>query len=345
MNAIMIGLDIAKNVFQVHGIDAAGAVTLRRSLRRGQVEQFFAELPGCVVGLEACGGAHHWARLLRRQGHEVRIMPAHYVTPYVKRNKTDGRDAEAICEAMGRPSMRFVPVKSEEQQAVLTLHRTRAMLVRQRTMTANALRAGLSEFGIVTAQGAAGLRSLMQKLAANEAPLPEAARAALSLLAEQWQSLDGAVRKLDAQILRSVREQEAARRLMEIPGVGVLSASAVLAKVSDVDTFASARDFAAWLGLTPRQYGTGGKPRSGGISKQGDRSLRQLLVLGATARLAQARRRGSADPWLQALMARRPFKVAAVALAAKIARTIWALLKTGAPYQPNRRRASAAAPA
>jgi transposase len=342
MNTIMIGLDIAKNVFQVHGVDDTGAVTLRRTLRRGQVEQFFAELPACVVGLEACGGAHHWARLLQRQGHEVRIMPAHYVTPYVKRNKTDGRDAEAICEAMGRPSMRFVPVKSEAQQAVLALHRTRAMMVRQRTMTANALRASLSEFGIVAAQGTAGLRSLMQKLAADEVPLPEAARMALALLADQWESLDGAVRKLDAQILRSVREQEAARRLMEIPGVGALSASAVLAKVSDVGTFAGARDFAAWLGLTPRQYGTGGKPRSGGISKQGDRSLRQLLILGATARLAQARRRGSADPWLRALMARRPFKVAAVALAAKIARVIWALLKTGGRYQPNHRRAGAA---
>lgn len=334
MNTIMIGLDLAKNVFQVHGVDAAGQVTMRRKLRRSQVERFFAELAPCVVGLEACGGAHHWARVLGRLGHEVRLMPAHYVKPYVKRNKTDGRDAEAICEAMDRPTMRFVAVKSEEQQAIVALHRTRGLLVRQRTMTANALRAGLAEFGIVAAQGNAGLRKLMQELAAGHCSIPELARAALSFLAVQWENLDGAVRDLERRIARVARQQEAARRLMEIPGVGPLSASAFAAKVPDVSMFRTARDFAAWLGLTPRQKGTGGKPRSGAISKQGDRTLRQSLIMGGRAQLAHARRIGIKDPWLRALLARRPFKVAVVALAARMARIIWALLKTGERYRP-----------
>lgn len=333
MKTIMIGLDLAKNVFQVHGIDAIGSVTVRRSLRRAQVERFFAGLSPCVVGMEACGGAHHWARLLQQQGHEVRMMPAHYVKPYVKRNKTDGRDAEAICEAMSRPTMRFVAVKSEAAQATLALHRTRAMLVRQRTMAANALRAGLSEFGIVAAPGYRGLHQLLQGLAAADCPLPATARMALSLLAVQWESVDGAVRELERQIARTAREDAAARRLMEIPGVGPIGASAVIAKVADAGAFRSARDFAAWLGLTPRQSGSGGKQRSGAISKQGDRMLRQLLIMGATARLARARIGGKADPWLLALLARRPFKVAAVALAAKMARIIWALLKTGERYR------------
>src|SRR5882757_2297128 len=203
MKTIMIGLDLAKNVFQVHGVDAAGAVTVRKALRRSQVERFFAGLSPCVVGMEACGSAHYWGRVLRGLGHEVRMMPAHYVKPYVKRNKTDGRDAEAICEAMSRPTMRFVAVKSEAAQATLALHRTRAMLVRQRTMAANALRAGLAEFGIVAAQGNKGLQELMQGLAATDCPLPEPARAALSLLAVQWENVDGAVRELERRIART----------------------------------------------------------------------------------------------------------------------------------------------
>jgi transposase len=343
MNTTMIGLDLAKNVFQVHGIDAAGVVTVRRTLRRGQVARFFTNLAPCEVGMEACGGAHHWARLLVRLGHKVRMMPASYVKPYVKRNKTDGRDAEAICEAMSRPTMRFVPVKSEEAQAVLALHRTRGLLVRQRTMTANALRAGLAEFGIVAAQGNKGLHALMAELAAGLGCIPEDARAALSLLAVQWENLDGAVRDLEVRIGRAARTHEAARRLMEIPGVGPLGASASIVKVPDASVFRTARDFAAWIGLTPRQAGSGGKQRSGGISKQGDRMLRQLLILGATARLAYARARGTTDPWLRQLLARRPFKVAAVALAAKMARIIWVLLKTGERYRPQAHRAGAAA--
>jgi transposase len=341
----MIGLDVAKSAFQVHGIDATGAVTVRRQLRRGQVERFFTKLAPCIVGLEACGGAHYWARLLQRLGHEVRMMPAHYVKPYVKRNKTDGRDAEAICEAMSRPTMRFVPVKSEEAQAEMALHRTRALLVRQRTMLANALRAGLCEFGIVAAQGNKGLQALMRQLAEKPGAIPEPAQAALSVLAVQWENLDGAVRNLEARIVRSARADVAARRLMAIPGVGPMAASLSVAKVPDPGMFRSGRDFAAWLGLTPREHGTGGKQRSGGISKQGDRSLRQLLILGASARLAHARRRGVADPWLRQLLARRPFKVAVVALAAKIARIIWALLKTGEQYRAPEQPAAAPAAA
>jgi transposase len=305
----MIGLDIAKNVFQVHGVDASGQVVLRRQLRRGQVEKFFAKLEPCVVGLEACGGAHHWARVLQRLGHEVRLMSARYVKAYVKRNKTDGRDAEGVCEAMQRPSMRLVPVKSVDQQGILVLHRTRHLLSRQRTMAGNALRGALAEFGIVAAPGVKGLRELVAGLA--EAPIPEAARAALSLLAVQWENLDSAVAKLEGQIVRALRDDETARRLIEVPCIGPISASAILAKVPDPHAFRSARDFAAWMGLTPRQFGTAGKQRSGGISKQGDRTLRTLLVLGATSYLRQARARGVMDPWLRAILARRPSKVAA----------------------------------
>ena len=345
MTTIMIGLDLAKNVFQLHGVDCTGKVTLRRRLRRSEVEPFFATLAPCVVGMEACGGAHYWGRTLRRLGHEVRLMPAHYVKPYVKRNKTDGRDAEAICEAMSRPTMRFVSVKGEDAQAVLAMHRTRALLVRQRTISANALRATLAEFGIVAAQGNAGLRTLMERVASQTCPIPAPAQAALSLLALQWEQVDMAVRELDRRIARVAREQAAAQRLMGIPGVGPLGATAVLAKVADVSVFGSARDFAAWLGLTPRQSGTGGKQRSGGISKQGDRTLRQLLIMGARSRLNQVRVRGTEDRWLLDLLARRPGKVVVVALAAKMARIIWAMLTTGQHYRANAHGTAVAAAA
>jgi transposase len=345
MTTTMIGLDLAKNVFQVHGIDASGEVTVRRQLRRSQVEPFFAKLAPCVVGMEACGGAHYWARTLQRLGHEVRMMPAQYVKPYVKRNKTDSRDAEAICEAMSRPTMRFIKPKSKEAQAVLAMHRTRELLVRQRTMAANALRATLAEFGIVAAQGNNGLRTLMQQLAAQTCPIPAAAQGALSLLARQWEQVDIAVRELERRIARVAREQKDARRLMEVPGVGPLGSTASLAKVPDVTTFRTARDFAAWVGLAPRQNGSGGKQRSGGISKQGDRTLRQLFIMGARSHLNQVKRQGTDDPWLRALMARRPAKVVVVALAAKIARTVWALLKTGERYRARDQRAVVAAAA
>jgi len=333
----MIGLDLAKNVFQVHGVDVDGVVGLRRQLRRSQVEKFFAELPPTLVGLEACGSAHHWARLIGGYGHEVRLMPAGYVKAYVKRNKNDGRDAEAICEALGRPTMRFVPVKSVEQQAVLSVHTTRSLLVRQRTMAANALRAMLSEIGIVAAQGIKGLRELMSKLDQPGVVVPDLMRDALRMLARQWQALDEAERMLERQIKQAAAADPDARRLMEVPSVGPIIASAALAKVADPHVFRSGRDFAAWIGLTGRDRGTGGKPRPGPISKQGDRMLRALLICGASAYLRQARRRGITDPWLRALLARRPYKVVMVALAAKTARIIWAMLATGQHYRDRAR--------
>jgi transposase len=334
----MIGLDLAKNVFQVHGIEASGKVVVRRQLRRGPMEKFFAELPRCVVGMEACGGAHHWARVLTKFGHEVRMMPPAYVKPYVKRNKNDGRDAEGICEAMTRPTMRFVPVKTLESQAVAVLHRTRRLLVRQRTMSANAFRSALTEFGIVAAQGLKGLRSLMQVLEDPASTIPDKARMPLRVLARQWEALNTDICKLEAEIVRAAKSDEVARRLMAIPGLGPIGATAILAAVPDARVFKTARDFAAWLGLTPRQFGTGGKQRLGGISKQGDRTLRMLLTVGATAHLRYERTRDTKDPWLQALLGRRPFKVAAVAYAAKMARIIWAMLVTGEHYRaPNRR--------
>jgi transposase len=343
MNAIMIGLDLAKNVFELCGGEAGGEITFRRRLRRPQVVPYFAKLAPCVVGIEACGGAHYWARTLQALGHEVRIMPAHYVKPYVKRNKNDGRDAEGCWEAMSRPTMRFIAVKSEAAQAVLALHRTRSLLVRQRTMLANAVRSNLAEFGIVAAQGTAALRGLIGQLAAQAWEIPQAVYAAVGLLVRQWEQADGAVRELEMQIARVARSDATARRLMEIPGVGLLGATAVLAKVADASVFRSGRDFAAWLGLTPRESGTGGKQRSGGISRQGDRTLRQLLIMGARARLNHVRRRGTRDRWLSGLLARRPIKVVVVALAAKMARIIWALLKTGQRYRAQEERVAAAA--
>jgi transposase len=329
----MIGLDLAKNVFQLHGVDAAGAVVVRRQLRRGQVEKFFAQLPSTRVGMEACGGAHHWARMIGSYGHEVRLMPPAYVKPYVKRNKNDGRDAEAICEAVSRPTMRFVAVKSVEQQAVLAVHTARSLLVRQRTMLANALRAMLSEIGIVAAQGIKGLRELMQRLAQPSDEVPEPMRETLLVLARQWEALDMAERKLERQIRQAAAADDDARRLMQVPGVGPIIASAVVAKVPDPSLFRSGRGFAAWIGLTGRDHGSGGKSRPGPISKQGDRMLRAMLINGASAYLRQARRRGITDPWLRGLLARRPYKVVLVALAAKTARIIWAMLAKGQPYR------------
>lgn len=336
MKTIMIGLDLAKSVFQVHGVDGAGQVMIRRQLKRAQVEKFFARQEPAVIGMEACGGAHHWGRVLQGLGHQVRLMPAAYVKPYVKRNKTDGRDAEAICEAMQRPTMRFVAVKRPEQQATMAVHRTRAMFVRQRTMLANALRAAFAEFGMVAPTGNKGLEALMALLAEPEA-VPVEARAALTMLVRQWQALDADIETLEQQIVRSVRTSEAARRIMAIPGVGPITASAVVAAVPDMKQFRSGRGFAAWLGLTPRQSNSANTHRSGGISKQGQRDIRCLLILGASSHLRQeqARKRMKAmtDPWLVGLLARRPVKVAAVARAAKTARVIWALLAKNQCYR------------
>jgi len=336
----MIGLDIAKNVFHVHGVDASGATVLRRQLKRGQVEKFFAKLPPTLVGLEACGSAHHWGRVIGRYGHQARLMHPGYVKAYVKRNKNDGRDAEAICEAVGRPTMRFVAVKSVEQQATLSIHNTRKLLVQQRTAAANALRGMLSELGIVAAQGTKGLRTLMQQLDQPSEAIPELMRNALLLLSRQWEALDTAVHGLDQQITRAAKADAEARRLMAVPCVGPMIASTVLAKVPDPHMFRTGRDFAAWIGLTGRDRGTGGKHRIGRISKQGDRMLRTLLINGASAYLLHQKRRGVTDPWLREMLARRPYKVVMVALANKTARIIWAMLAKGEEY-----RARASVPA
>jgi transposase len=336
-----VGLDLAKNVFQVHAIDGSGKVVLQRQLRRSAVEKFFAQLAPCMVGMEACGSAHHWARVIGRYGHQVRLMPPAYVKPYVKRNKNDGRDAEAICEAVGRPTMRFVAVKSVEQQAIMAVHTSRSLLVRQRTMIANSLRAALSELGIVAAQGIKGLRELIGKLQAP-GEVPETMRGALLLLARHWEALDADERKLEQQIAKAARGDAEARRLMEVPGVGPMIASAVLAKVPDARVFRSSRDFAAWIGLTGRDHGTGGKHRPGRISKKGDRMLRALLISGASAILRHQKSRGVSDPWLREMLARRPYKVVMVALAAKTARILWAMMVKKEVYR-NRASASAAA--
>jgi transposase len=332
MNTIMIGLDLAKSVFHLHGTDGGGAV-FRRRLRRADMERFFSSQPPTVVGMEACGGAHYWARQLQQMGHEVRLMPPAYVKPYVKRNKTDGRDAEAIWEAMQRPTMRFVAVKSEEQQAILALHRTHSLLTRQRTMLANALRGTFAEFGVVAARGVRGLTELIARLATADSPLPEPMRAAMLIMTDQWKELNGKVRALERGIVRAARSNADARRLMDVRNIGPMTASALVATVADPHAFRTARGFAAWVGITPRQYGTGGKTCSGGISKRGDRYLRRLLINGASSQLRHARKHGIKDPWLRELMARRPYKVVMVALAAKTARIAWAMLATGQPYR------------
>jgi transposase len=332
--AIMIGIDTAKNVFEVCGRDASGAVVLRRRLKRSQVEGFFASLPKATIGLEACGSAHHWGRLLVKLGHEVRLMPPAYVKPYVKRNKNDTRDAAACCEAMGRPEMRFVRLKTVEQQASLSLHRARELLVSQRTQLGNALRSLLAEFGIVAGTGKSGLAGLMSAVQAGELELPEAARLSASTLAGQRIALEAAIGDLDRRIIEEAKACERMRMLRSAPGVGPMSAHATVATMPDPAVFASGRNFAAWLGLTPREHSSGQTRRLGGITKRGDKSLRRRLVLGATAWLRQVRiHPEKASPWLRGMLARRPIKVVAVAQAAHTARILWAMLTHNQPYR------------
>lgn len=292
----VVGLDLAKNVFQVHGIDAAGVVAVRKQLRRNQVLPFFEGLSPCLVGIEACASAHHWGRQLMAIGHEVRLMPPAYVKPYVKRGKTDAADAEAIAEAVTRPTMRFVAVKTEAQQAVLMLHKTRDLLVRQRTMLINALRGHLSEFGIVSAQGSAGVQVALRSL--EQERLPELAQAALRGLARQLETLRAEIERLEHRILAWHRQDATSRRLATIPGIGPITASAMAASAPDPALFRSGRQFAAWLGLTPRAHSSGGKERQVGISKMGDGYLRRLLVVGATAVLRMARLSNGVENWL-----------------------------------------------
>jgi transposase len=331
MQLTTIGLDLAKHVFQVHGVDAAGNVILRRRLRRGQMITFFAGLAPCLVGMEACATAHFWARELTALGHDVRLMPAQYVKAYVKRGKNDAADAAAICEAVSRPSMRFVPVKSEAQQAALMLHRARDLLVRQRTQLINAVRGHLAEFGIIEAQGAWNLPRVLAHLE-TEGELPEVARQILRLFAAQLDEAEQRIEDLDAQIAAWHKASPASQRLATIPGIGPLVATAITATIADPSTFRSGREFAAWLGLVPRQRSTGGKQRLGRISREGDGYIRRLLIIGAQAVLLRSKA-AHADPWMQGLLARRPRLVVAVALANKTARVAWAVMTKGQPYR------------
>ncbi|MCO4052827.1 MAG: IS110 family transposase [Bosea sp.] len=331
-----IGLDLAKNAFQVHGADAAGAVVLRKQLRRGQVLKFFADQPRCLVAMEACGSSHFWAREIGRLGHEVRMIPPAYVKPFVKRQKNDAADAEAICEAAQRPTMRFVGVKSEATQGAAVMLRTRDLLLRQRTQTINALRGHLAEFGHVAPQGLGHASKLTAMIDDPETVLPEPARAALRFLTATLSQLNDQIGVLDAEIVRRTREDEKARRLMTIPGVGPLVASALVALAPSPETFKRGRDFAAWLGLVPRQHSTGGKQRLGSTTKMGERSLRRLLIMGAHSELIWRKRKGATPgSWLANMLASKPPMLVRVALANKMASIVWAIMARGETYRAS----------
>jgi transposase len=335
MEVTTIGLDLAKNVFQVHGVDDEGTVVIRRQLRRSRVLPFFEKLPPCLIGIEACATAHHWARQLIGLGHRVKLMPPHYVKAYVKRNKNDAADAEAICEAVTRPSMRFVAVKTMEQQSVLMVHRTRELLVRQRTMLVNAIRAHMAEFGVVARVGLPQVKELLAVIAdPDDERIPPLARTCLEGLSRQLLSLEREITVTERRIHAWHRSNQASRQLETIPGIGPITASALAASIADPEVFRSGRELAAWIGLVPRQNSTGGKQRMGRISKQGDHYLRWLLVVGAMTVIRHGRRTNfEKNPWLGDLVRHKPTKVAAVALANKIARTAWAVLVTGEPYR------------
>jgi transposase len=335
---ITIGIDIAKNVFQVHGIDECDEVIVRRQLRRRQVLPFFTKLTPCLIGMEACATSHHWARELTALGHEVKLMPPRYVKPYVKRNKNDAADAEAICEAVTRPTMRFVPIKTPEHQSVLMLHRSRQLFVRQRTTLINAIRAHLAEFGIVAGIGRNGVEALLKLIAAGkDERIPAAAGECLMALAAQLEMIKRQILDADRRVLAWHRASETSKRLEAIPGVGPLIASALVASIPDPTVFRSGRDLSAWIGLVPKQNSTGGKERLGHITKAGNRYLRQLLVVGALSVIRRAKQLGyTRYPWLVKLMERRSVKIAAVALANKIARIVWAMMARNEVYQPAR---------
>lgn len=331
--AVTIGLDIAKSVFQVHGVDRSGVVVVRRQVRRAQLLSFFSKLPACLIGIEACATAHYWARELTKLGHQVRLMPPSYVKPYVKRQKNDAADAEAICEAVTRPTMRFVEVKSIEQQSTMVLHRVRLMLMRQRVQLSNAIRGHMAEFGLAAPIGREGLGALIRLIADNDERVPAEARTCLTMLAAQLALINDQILEADRRIRTSARATETGRRLLDVPGVGPLLASALVASIPEPKAFRSGRNLAAWIGLVPRQNSSGGKERLGGITKQGDRYLRQLLVVGALAVVRYAQRNGTRRPWLVQLLARRTTKVATVALANKTARIVWAIMTTGEAYR------------
>ena len=330
----IIGIDLAKQSFQLHGCGADGTMVFRRKLNRGKVLRFLALQPRCVVAMEACGSAHHWGREIGKLGHTVKLIPPVYVKPFVKRQKNDAADAEAICEAAARPTMRFVAVKSKQQQALGMLFRTRELLVRQRTQTVNALRGHLAEFGVVAPRGTAYVAQLAEAVEGADSQLPEAVRALGAVLLRRFVDLDTQIAKLEQQLQAQAREDEQTVRLMSIPGVGPLSAMAIQAFAPPMASFRRGRDFAAWLGLVPRQHSTGGKPKLGRISKMGQRDLRRLLVVGAMASVSWAARRGkTADPWLARMLARKPRMLVAVALANRRARIVWALLTKHESYR------------
>jgi transposase len=338
--AVTIGVDLAKSIFAIHGVDEVGEVVIRRQVRRKQLLAFFEKLPPCLIGMETCASAHYWGRQLRALGHDVKLMPAHYVAAYVKRNKNDANDAAGICEAVTRPSMRFVGIKEEAQQSALTQHRARQIIMRQQTQTSNVIRSLMGEYGIVSRIGRTGLDELCAIVRdKSDRRLPAAARESLILLVSQLEILRRQRLKLDQMVLKSARSSELGRRLMEVPGVGALLASAIVASVPDSRQFKSGRDLAAWIGLVPKQRSSGNTTRVGGISKAGDSYLRLLLIQGSIAVMRHLKYHDGTHPWLRRMLERRPYKVAAVAFANKTARVIWAMMNSGERY-----RATALAP-
>ena len=339
MEITTIGLDLAKTVFQVHGINSASEVVVKKTLRRVQMRRFFEQLDPCLVGIEACGTSHYWAREITRLGHEVRLMPPAYVKPYVKRGKTDASDAEAICEAVTRPTMRYVAIKSPEQQAALALHRTRDLFVKQRTQLVNMIRSLLAEFGIEIPRGIGQALMLAKRIAADDVPERTRWRRAAKgdrrgLAGNQVLDLQARLREIELELLVWLRSNDIAKRLATIPGIGTVCATALAASVTDPHQFRSGRQFAAWLGLTPLQHSSGGKERLGRISKMGDKYLRRLLVVGMTSLIRRAKYKPEAvDPWLADLLSRKPARLVTVALANKAARVVWAIMVRGGVYR------------
>jgi len=339
---IRIGMDTSKHFFQLHGVDAGERPVLRRKLRRNEVFAFFAKLPATVIGMEACGAGHYWARELGKLGHEVRLMAPQHVKAYVKRNKNDGRDAEGLCEAMSRPTMQFVAVKTEEQQAALMLMGVRQQLITRRTQLSNAIRGYATEFGLIAAKGLDKLEPLLVRIAQDES-LPELAREMFALQGRAYAQLQVELKAIEARLMAWHRANADSRRLAQIPGIGPIGATALVMKAPDPRLFRSGRHFAAWIGLTPKDHSTAGKTRIGKITRAGDEMLRSVLVAGATAVIQQAKNgHGRPSPWLLALLARKPPKLAAVALANKIARIAWKLLTTGESYDGARMPAASA---
>ena len=328
-----IGMDTSKQIFQLHGVDAAEEPVLRKRLRRKEMMKFFEELPPTRVGIEACASSHYWARLLQSFGHRVKLIPPQFVKPYVKRNKNDTADAEAICEAMSRPTMRFVPVKTVEQQAVLMLVGARERLVRNRTQLSNTIRGYAAEFGITASRGQIRIQQLLERIATDEA-LPLLARDLFALYGKEYEQLNTQFEKVDARLMAWHRADACSQRLAQIPGIGPIGASLLVMKTPAPETFRSGRHFAAWLGLTPKDHSTAGKSRLGGITRAGDEALRSVLVVGSTSVLRRVRQRGTGSPWLIDLLKRKPPKLAAVALANKNARIAWKLMVSGERYRP-----------